>query len=385
MSALETTKAFVSQNPQSSINTVANIWEKFVGTGELNDRRLRPVIADRWLKCQELGINPLSTRAKSIISNKEIEDKLQSENLGVSAKNVLDRMSDTVKVTGHVIVLADKSGRIIYSVGHQRTQDHLEKINFRPGGEWSENIVGPNGVGTPLILGRPELILGSEHFCQGWQPWVCYGSPIYNPSDRSIIGCIDITGPANKVCVEAMALAISISQSIESDLSVNQLKKREKLRLAYRDFQLKWPNNATFSVDKFGYIVDINAHAYSFLNDPAGMLNQPVHAYFPELTSTIRQCLEKGMEMKVELELHQAFADHIHLLVKPYKTHRETLGCFVMIIDNHRQQRITTSLQSNEDELIRKALLKTNGNISKAARMLNIDRTTIYRRRKNWQ
>lgn len=385
MPTLDTTKAHIPQNPKTTLHTVANIWEKFIGTGELNDTRLRPVIADRWLRCRDLGINPLSSRAQSVISNEELDEKLHSENLGISGRNVLDRMSDTVKDTGHVIVLADKSGRIIYSVGHQQVQDHLEKINFRPGGEWSEDIVGPNGVGTPLSLGHPELILGSEHFCQGWQPWVCYGAPIHNPSDRSVLGCIDITGPADKVCVEAMALAISITHSIESDLSVTQLKRREKLRLAYRDFQIKWPSNASFSVDEFGYIIDINAHAYSFLNDPAHMLNQSIHSFFPELTSTINECLEDGMEKECELQLQQAFADHVRLLIKPFKMHKDTLGCFVMIIDNHRQHHISTSLQSNEDELIRKALLQADGNISKAARILNIDRTTIYRRRKNWQ
>ncbi|MBL1142391.1 MAG: hypothetical protein HND53_10205 [Proteobacteria bacterium] len=384
MSPLETTKAFINQNARISSNTVANIWEKFVGTGELNDMRLRPVIVDRWLKSRDLGINPLSTRAKSVISNSEIQNKLSSENLGVSAKNVLDKMSDTISATGHVIVLADKSGRIIYSVGHQRTQSHLEKINFRPGGEWNENIVGPNGVGTPLTLGRPELILGSEHYCQGWQPWVCYGSPIHNPADRTVIGCVDITGPANKVCVEAMALAISISQSIESDLSVIQYKKREELRLAYRNFQSKWPNNASFLVDKYGCIIDINAHAYSFLNEPVSMLNQPVQSFFPELISIIKQCVNDGMEKECELELHQTYADPARLLVKPYKKHREILGCFLMVIDKHRHKTISTSLQLNEDELIKKALLKAGGNVSKAARMLNIDRTTIYRRRKNW-
>jgi transcriptional regulator of acetoin/glycerol metabolism len=384
MSALETTKALISQNSNQSLNAIADIWEKFVGTGELNDNRLRPVIVDRWLKCRDLGINPLIDRAQFVISNDEIENKLYTENLGVSGKNILDRMENTVKDTEHVIVLADKTGKIIYSVGHQQIQKHLEKINFRPGCEWDENSVGPNGVGTPLALGQPELILGSEHFCQGWQPWVCYGAPIHNPADQSVIGCIDITGPVNKVSVEAMALAISITHSIESDLSLSQLKKREKLRLAYRDFQMKWPNNASFSVDEFGYIIDINAQTYSFLSEPETMLNRPVQSFFPELTVCIEECLKNGLEREFELELHQAFTDHVRLLIKPLIKRNETFGCFVMLLNNHRQP-ISSSLQSNEDELIRKALLKANGNVSKAARILNIDRTTIYRRRKNWQ
>lgn len=385
MSPLEATKTVIPHNAHASQNAVAKLWEKFVGTGELNHRRLRPVIANRWLRCRELGIDPLSKRARSVISKEEIEAKLHSENLGISGKNVLDRMSKTVEDTGHVIVLADNSGRILYSVGHQQVQEHLENINFRPGSEWNEDVVGPNGVGTSLALGHPELVMGSEHFCQGWQPWVCYGAPIHNPSDRSVLGCIDITGPADKVCVEAMALAISITQSIESDLSVIQLGNREKLRLAYRDLQMKWPNDASLVVDEHGYIIDINSHANALLNNSSCILNQPINLFFPILTADIKECIDDGIEKACEIELEKSLMGHARFLLKPIKLNGERLGCFIMIIGGSHIYNNLSSLRSNEDELIRKTLIQTGGNISKAARILNIDRATIYRRRKNWQ
>jgi transcriptional regulator of acetoin/glycerol metabolism len=383
MSVSETTKASIPDNANASLNAVANTWEKFVGTGELNDKHLRPVIANSWLRCRDLGINPLINRARSVISEEEIEAKLHNENLGISGKNVLDRMSNTVKETGHVIVLADNSGRILYSVGHKGIQGHLEKINFKPGSEWNEENVGPNGIGTALSLGQPELVMGSEHFCKGWQPWVCYGAPIHNPSDRSVLGCIDITGPANKVCVEAMALAISITQSIESDLSVIHLKKREKLRLAFRDLQLKWPNDAALIVDEHGYIVDINSYANDLLNHSVCMMNQSIDMYLPDLRVHMNSFLDNETEKEIEIE--NSFMGNTRFLLKPIRINRESLGCFIMIIDRNYGIRHFSSLRSNEDELIRKTLIQTNGNISKAARILDIDRATIYRRRKNWQ
>lgn len=385
MTALETTKAFVRQNPHKSLNTVAGIWEKFVGTGELNDNRLRPVIADRWLRCRKLGINPLINRARSVISNEELESKLHSENLGISGKNVLDKMTSTVKDTGHVIALADKSGRILYSVGHKQVQSHLDKINFMPGSEWNEDIVGPNGIGTPLTLGQPELVLGSEHFCQGWQPWVCYGAPIHNPSNHSVMGCIDITGPANKVSVEAMALAISITHSIQSDLSLIQFKRNDEIRIIYHQLQSRWPNDASLIIDEYGTIIDANPQAAAVLAPSSSILNQSIHHLFPTLSENINQALKDGSEREYEIQLAQIYHNNSRIVLKPFKTQKDTIGCFVMILDNLSHHAPSTSLQSNEDDLIRKTLLKTNGNVSKAARILNINRTTIYRRRKNWE
>jgi transcriptional regulator of acetoin/glycerol metabolism len=385
MSKTNTIKTLIPNNVHASLYAVTNVWERFVGTGELNHSRLRPVIADSWLRCRELGINPLNKRARSVISHEEIEAKLHTENLGISGKNVLDRMSNTVKDTGHVIVLADKSGRIIYSVGHKQVQKHLDEINFNPGSEWSEDIVGPNGVGTPLTLGHPEIIMGSEHFCQGWQPWVCYGAPIHNPGDQSVLGCIDITGSADKISVEAMALAISITQSIESDLSVTQLRNREELRLAYHDMQTRWPNYASLVVDEYGYIIDINSHASSISSTSSSIINKPINIFFPELTTVINESLDKETEKEYEIELEQSLIGNTRVILKPIKTKNGTPGCFIMILDKNSITSLSSNLRSNEDELIRKTLIQTNGNISKAARILDIDRATIYRRRKNWQ
>lgn len=385
MSTLLATKSSIPENPDKLLTTYADIWENFIGTGQLDDERLRPVIADSWMRSRELGIDPHNERAKSVYSKEQLEEKLHCENLGIAGKNVLDRMASTVEGTGHVIVLADKSGRILYSVGHNQIQKQLEKINFRPGSEWDEKTVGPNGVGTPLALNRPELVLGTEHFCQGWQPWVCYGAPIHNPSTRSVVGCIDITGPADKVCVEAMALAISITHSIESDLSVTQLQSRERLRLAYRDFQVTWPSTPSFAIDEFGFIIDTNSHIYNLTDNPERMINHPIHAFFPEISKSVYECLEDGKEKASEEKIQQILSEQTRVHIEPVRNDREIIGCFVMFIDKNHNSKPCSSLQSNEDELIRKALLQTGGNISKAAKLLNINRTTIYRRRKNWQ
>jgi sigma-54 dependent transcriptional regulator, acetoin dehydrogenase operon transcriptional activator AcoR len=386
MTSLETSKSVIPSNVTASLNAVANEWEYFVDTGKLSGKSLRPVIAKSWLRCRELAISPHEERARCVISTEEIEAKLHHENLGVSGKNVLDKMAQTVEGTGHTIVLADNSGSILYSVGHRKVQEHLEKINFRPGGGWNENMVGPNGIGTTLALGRPELVMGSEHFCQGWQPWVCYGAPIHNPSNRSILGCVDITGPADKVCVEAMALAISITQSIEADLSAMQLKAREALRSAYDEVRMKWPNDASLVLDEYGHIVDINSYACELLDiSSPTLLKIPFTLSLPELWLGVQACLRDGLERECKINLQNKLMDSINYLIKPVAMDGKQLGCAIVFTSGKCVSNAVASLRYNEDNLIRKTLIQTGGNISKAARILNIDRTTIYRRRKQWQ
>ena len=386
MTPLETTTAAIPSNIPASLNALADEWEYFVDTGKLIGKNVRPVIAKSWLRCRELAISPLEERARCVLSAEEIEAKLHHENLGLSGKIVLDRMAQTVEGTRHTIVLADESGRILYSVGHRQIQEHLEKINFRPGGGWHENMVGPNGIGTTLALDHPELVMGSEHFCQGWQPWVCYGAPIHNPSNHSTLGCIDITGPADKVCVEAMALAISITQSIEVNLFAMQLKNREVLRNAYSEVRMKWPNDASFVFDENGYIVDINSYACDLLNISSTALSKiPLSHSHPDLWLNVQSCISDGFERECEVNLQNTFMDSIPCLIKPVGISGKILGCAVVFTSGRQVHNAPESLRANEDDLIRKTLFQTGGNISKAARILNIDRATIYRRRKHWQ
>ncbi|GJM05666.1 MAG: hypothetical protein DHS20C09_16620 [marine bacterium B5-7] len=385
MSTLETLKRSLPTNTYKAQNIVSNTWENFVGTGKLNHKELRPVIASRWQRCRELAINPFKNRAQTVLSDEELESRLHTENLGISGKNVLDKMTSSVEGTGHAIILADSSGKILYSVGHKDTQNQLEKINFKPGSDWHEDFVGPNGIGTTIGLGQPELILGSEHFCRGWQPWVCYGAPIHNPRDNTVLGCVDITGPANKVCIEAMALAMSITQSIESELSVIQLNNREKVRLTYCNLQLIWPNQASLVVDECGNIVDMNSHANTLLNPYSSLINHSINNPFPDIMPHIEACMINGSENEINIELKKTTAGIARLLLKPIKSDDTALGCFVMVIEGDNIINDFTTLRSKEDDLIRNTLLNTNNNISKAAKILNIDRTTIYRRRKKWQ
>ncbi|MEE8320560.1 MAG: sigma-54-dependent Fis family transcriptional regulator [Gammaproteobacteria bacterium] len=326
----ELTKTAIPSDTTATLYSIATAREHFIGTGEFIDKRPRSVIASSWQRCRQLGINPHEERARSVLLPEEIEARLHNDNLGLAGKTVLDRMAQTVAGTRHVIVMADSSGRILYSVGHRQIQSHLEKINFRPGSEWAEDVVGPNGIGTPLAIGRPELVLGSEHYCQGWQPWVCYGSPIQNPGDQSILGCIDITGPAENIQAEAMALAVSIAHSVESSLSIIQLQRREILRNSYIDMQMRWPNDALLVIDEIGYIVDVNSHASDLLNLSAPLRqNIPFSQLFPDLWISVKACLRDGTEKGCEIRLQNSTMNFALCNIKPVKHKGERLGCTI--------------------------------------------------------
>ena len=165
-----------------------------------------------------------------------------------------------------------------------------------------------------------------------------------------------------------------------------QLKTREILRTAYSEVRMKWPNDASLVLDEHGYIVDINSYACELLNltSPA-LLKIPFTLSLPDLWLDVQSCLWDGLERECEISLQNIFMDSIPYLIKPVTMDDKQVGCAIVFTSGKRASHTPASLRYNEDDLIRKTLIQTGGNISKAARILNIDRTTIYRRSKNWQ
>jgi transcriptional regulator of acetoin/glycerol metabolism len=252
---------------------IARAWEAFLSSGDLSASCVRPLIAERWRRSRELGIDPLMQRAPTALGAEEIKAILAREDLGRAGRLVLEDFGRMVEGTGHVIVLADQEGRILHAAGHSGVQAVLERVNLAPGGVWSEAAVGPNGIGTPLALGQPEMVFGPEHYCQGWQSFFCCGFPIRDPASGRILGAVDITGPVSKAYPPmAFTLTLSIARSVEGNLRVLGLERTNALFKSFRDLERRWPAEPMLLVDAAGKVVDMNspaAHALGLSSDPS--------------------------------------------------------------------------------------------------------------------
>jgi sigma-54 dependent transcriptional regulator, acetoin dehydrogenase operon transcriptional activator AcoR len=285
----------IPANPLRAAREIGSAWERFVGSGELSGSAPRPTIARRWQQSRELAIDPFMERAPEGIDADEIQAILTREDLGQAGRRVLDDSARAVAGTGHVILLADSHGRIIYSAGHTGLQHTLDRLNLAPGATWAESAVGPNGIGTPIALGHAEIVFGPEHYCRGWQPWVCFGCPVRDPESGGVVGGVDITGPARRAHPFAFALTVSIARSVEQVLMVLSLQRRELLLEHFRTLERRWPGNAVLVVSESGRLVGVNGPATRALG-LAGGDSSPrfLGELAPEIWPPLRQAIERG-------------------------------------------------------------------------------------------
>jgi transcriptional regulator of acetoin/glycerol metabolism len=118
-----------------------------------------------------------------------------SSRLMVAARPVLEEMAEQLAGTRYCTVLADADCRIVHrwfdSPGVERALDGISAV---PGSQFSEQVTGTNGVGTPVEVRRGVVVHGEEHFVDALKPFSCYGHPIVHPLTRRIEGVLDITG-----------------------------------------------------------------------------------------------------------------------------------------------------------------------------------------------
>src|SRR5205085_11990418 len=108
--------------------------------------------------------------------------------------SVLSYLTDFLAGSGYVVVLSDAKGRLLDVLGDATIRRRLARIDFVPGGDWSEAAAGTNAIGTALADGHGVQLMAAEHYCDGWQDLTCTAAPIRHPFTGEVMGILDVTG-----------------------------------------------------------------------------------------------------------------------------------------------------------------------------------------------
>ncbi|WP_458413091.1 sigma-54-dependent Fis family transcriptional regulator [Schinkia sp. CFF1] len=193
---------------------VKNEWALFLENGQVS-KKIRSEILHSWDRSKDFGVNPYKRQIEQIVKDSDLVDnKSKNERLLSIARPDLQYLEDLVSGTETIITISDHNGLLLEMYGDQQILKEGRKIHFMPGAIWSEEIGGTNAVGTVIKSRKPEQILFSEHFCSGWQDWVCAAAPIIHPLTKELLGVLDISGKWKNVNHHTLSLAISKSQKI---------------------------------------------------------------------------------------------------------------------------------------------------------------------------
>jgi hypothetical protein len=169
--------------------------ERFLA-GDDRVRGVRPEIATSWYRCREqyrvdpgLSQAPPASAQDEPSSEHTLEHEIVLAQLGGAAASI----ASEVETVGGVVTVTDGTGRILTVQGDKTTLARARESNMAPWSCWSEWATGTNGMGTALEAPGPVLISGPEHWCMGFDEWVCAGVAVRDAVTHDPVAVLDVS------------------------------------------------------------------------------------------------------------------------------------------------------------------------------------------------
>lgn len=191
----------MKSNPEWEIKQA---WIVFLETGQIDEDKIRPVIAASWLRSR--GIDPYS-KHRHHLPNRILQTRLADEVHLISlARPVMQAIGE---IEGQdFVVLADLDGYIVDVAGDMKYYHLL-------GQRFTEEDIGTNAIGSALVEDRPMEVRGAEHYCAANH--TAYGAavPIHNLNAR-IIGVLAVyndSTPLPSAVKPALKLGVKVIEN----------------------------------------------------------------------------------------------------------------------------------------------------------------------------
>ena len=193
--------------------SVAYARERFLAAEAVADQAVRRLILTSWKRSQDHKVD--SDRvAVPFLRDPDLETPLAR-----SAAPILDALHQQLSGEPVSIILTDQAGLVVdRRCASPSIARGLDAVQLAPGFSYAEEHAGTNGIGTALSSARPALVDGREHYTGELGLFACAGAPIHHPTQRRVIGLLDLTTWAQTSGSMLMALANATAQQIEEEL-----------------------------------------------------------------------------------------------------------------------------------------------------------------------
>jgi len=276
--------------------------ERFLA-GDDRVRGVRPEVATSWYRCREqyhvdpaLDKAPPATELDESSTEHTLEHEIVFAQLGGAAATI----ASEVESLGGVIAVTDGAGRILTIQGDKETLDRARESNMAPWSCWSEWATGTNGMGTALEAPGPVLISGPEHWCTGFDEWICAGVAVRDPVTHDAVAVLDVSTWRAHLPTEAGGWLSRAIANARAGLRQRAHDSGAELAAAFAQTRARF-GQALAALDASGKVVIADEVASLFLGVPARV---------PALDPAVRW--QPGLDLRhiARHAIKQAHRDH---------------------------------------------------------------------------
>lgn len=154
----------------------------------------KSLLAASWRRSVEYhGLDPAENRAPERVESQVLREHHQRmERFLQVAGPKLDQLYGLVGTSGCGVVLTDDTGIVLDRRCPEADEGVFESWGLAIGADWSEASEGTNGIGTCLAERRHITIHRDEHFLARNTGMSCMDAPIFGP-DGGLVAALDVS------------------------------------------------------------------------------------------------------------------------------------------------------------------------------------------------
>ena len=124
------------------------------------------------------------------------------------SRPVMEVLFEQVRHTQGMVILADKRGTLMHTLGHADFLNRADRVALSCGASWQEQHRGTNAIGTALVEAGGIEIHGAEHFFDKNEFLTCTAMPVLSAQGQ-VMGILDISGDQRSRHAHTLGLAVS--------------------------------------------------------------------------------------------------------------------------------------------------------------------------------
>ncbi|MFH1873387.1 MAG: sigma-54-dependent Fis family transcriptional regulator [Pseudomonadota bacterium] len=189
-------------------------------------------IARSWRRSLDAGLAPAGRLADAAHACAGDVSHLLARNhdLLAHSRPVMEHLFAQVRHTRSMVILADKLGTLMHTLGDADFLCKAERVALKCGASWHEQHRGTNAIGTALAEARDVEIHGAEHFLERNGFLTCAAAPIMSARGE-LVGILDISGDQRGRHPHTRGLVGMAARMIENRLLVASCQGNFRLHL----------------------------------------------------------------------------------------------------------------------------------------------------------
>ena len=218
----------IGTDPREHAKVLAQVHAAAL-SGQRPPARPRAVIEASWRRLID-RVDPDRGGSTEPLSPEQLERQRETSGLLEALPTLRAGLVSIADEALHIMVVVGADGRVLWRDGSTAVRRKADGLGFVDGARWDEDTVGTNAIGTALVARRPVQVYASEHFVRTHHVWTCAAAPVHDPRSGTLLGVVDVSGPAPTVHASTLALVDAVAKLAETQLRAGHQADLARLR-----------------------------------------------------------------------------------------------------------------------------------------------------------